>query len=354
MPTITAQSSILTLLLKPRSIKNEPLKQLAFLCGAKSSGNKKELINRLAAIADARHAEPTTRRDPLVLSIDLGIRNLGIGLLAPVASPRSVKHYSPPDFRQPPRVHLHAWQRRALLGPESEAAAPDPERFSPASLAVIADRLVRQDLLPLKPTHVLIERQRWRSGGGAGVHEWTLRVNTLEAMLHASLRTLRELGHWDGEILSVAPDRVTAFWPPATETGADSPKTRSRRSTKGVAEEEAPKKTKAQLSSKKHKIGVLASWLASDEIILPANQDIEEALKRFRNLLTGTRRSKGAEEKLEPRKLDDLTDCLVQGMTWLKWEENRAFLLAKEAHMFYEEPKLLDELLASSLLDSGI
>ncbi|XXG96973.1 hypothetical protein Hte_003266 [Hypoxylon texense] len=374
MSTITAKSSILTPLLTSSRFKSAPLKQLAFLCGVKSSGNKDELIARLAALADARQAEPRTKkRDPLILSIDLGIRNLGFSLLAPAAasassassssSSSSRPSSSPPDFRQPPRVRLHAWQRRELLGPgrpERIAEADNPERFSPASLAVVADRLTRRDILPLKPTHVLIERQRWRSGGAAGVQEWTLRVNTLEAMLHASLRTLRELGHWDGETLSVAPDRVTHFWPPVPtpEASEDSPpKTRRSRSVKGAVEE-APKKTKGKLSSKQHKIGVLTSWLARDEsVILPANQDTEDAVERFRDLLTRPRRSKVAEQGLESRgsrKLDDLTDCLVQGMTWLKWEENKAFLLGNEARMYYEDPKKLDELLASSLLDDGI
>ncbi|KAI4860438.1 Ydc2-catalyt-domain-containing protein [Hypoxylon rubiginosum] len=361
MSTISVKSSILTPLLTSARFKSAPLKQLAFLCGAKSSGNKDELIARLAALADARQTELPTKRDPLVLSIDLGIRNLGFSLLAPAASTsssRPAKHSSsPPDFRQPPRVRLHAWQRRELLGSEKSgtAAALHPERFSPASLAIVADRLTRQDILPLKPTHVLIERQRWRSGGAAGVQEWTLRVNTLEAMLHASLRTLLELGHWDGEVLSVAPDRVTQFWPPAPKPSEDSPpKTRRSRSAKSVVEEKAPKKAKAQ-RSKQHKIGVLTSWLARDEsVIIPANQDAEGAVKRFRNLLTRPRRSKGAEQHSEPRKLDDLTDCLVQGMTWLKWEENKAFLLGNEARMYYEDPKNLDKLLASSLLDDGI
>ncbi|KAI1766516.1 Ydc2-catalyt-domain-containing protein [Hypoxylon sp. FL1150] len=346
MPKIIAQSSILASLLTPSRFKSVPLKQLAFLCGVKSSGNKDELVERLIAVADARQADPEKSRDPRVLSIDLGIRNLGFSFLVPVASSRRGVEGSPsPDFRQPPPVHLRAWQRRELLSPEGSKT--QSEKFSPASLAFVADRLVRQDILPLKPTHVLIERQRWRSAGAAGVQEWTLRVNTLEAMLHASLRTLREIGVWHGEILSVAPDRVTQFWPPVPGANEDPPKTKSR-TVRGAVEEKTPKKkTKSQLRSKKHKIGVLSSWLAEDErIVQPTNQDTKDAVKRFRDLLTHPRRSKTAEADLESRKLDDLTDCLVQGITWLRWEQNRAFLFGNEARMYYEEPKKLDELLA--------
>ncbi|KAI1400396.1 Ydc2-catalyt-domain-containing protein [Hypoxylon fuscum] len=326
--------------------KSTQLKQLAFLCGVKGSGRKAELVERLRAIADARLAGRLAKKGKLILSIDLGIRNLGYSLLAPAAPLASPEHLSIADLRRPPRIHLHAWQRREVLELESETIPLDPERFSPASLAVAADRLVRRDLLPLKPTHVLIERQRWRSGGAAAVQEWTLRVNTLEAMLHASLRTLRELGHWKGEIVSVAPDRVTRFWPSPSEE-ENFPKVKRSRSTKGVVGK-VRKEAKSQQSSKKHKIGVLTSWLAKDDsIILPANSDAEEAVKRFRTMLTGARRSKVTEESLVreagSRKLDDLTDCLLQGVAWLKWEENQTLLLREEGLMELLDSTILDE-----------
>ncbi|KAI0181285.1 Ydc2-catalyt-domain-containing protein [Hypoxylon sp. FL1284] len=359
MSAITAEPSTVARMLRSGGFKNAPLKQIAFLCGLKSSGNKDELIDRLAAVANAQHAEPAAKkRDPLVLSIDLGIRNLGYSLLAPVAAASTANApRGAPDLRGPSQIRLHTWQRRELLGPELErevglAGDAAAERFSPASLAVVADRLARGDVLGLRPTHVLIERQRWRSGGGAGVQEWTLRVNSLEAMLHASLRTLRELGRWDGEVFSVAPDRVTVFWPLAAGDESTQKTRRGRKSTETVADE-SPKKVKAKLRSKRHKIDVLTSWLTRDEsVVLPATQDAEDAVTRFRGMLIRRRRSKTAEDEPEPRKLDDLTDCLLQGITWLKWEENKKLLLGKKAHMYYKEPKILDELLAGSLLDN--
>ncbi|KAI1418053.1 Ydc2-catalyt-domain-containing protein [Hypoxylon sp. FL1857] len=344
--------------------KSTQLKQLAFLCGAKSSGRKAELVERLVAIANERFAEPPkTSGQQLILSIDLGIRNLGYSLLAPAASPRSSgrrssKALTADDLRRPPRIHLHAWQRRELLEPSPDGLV-DPERYSPASLAIAADRLVRRDLLPLKPTHVLIERQRWRSGGASAVQEWTLRVNTLEAMLHASLRTLRELGHWDGEIVSVGPEKVTKFWPtpPATASGEDTPKTKGSRSSKGVVGK-APKKAKSQQSSKKHKIGVLTGWLAEkrgSEIIIPANHDTEEAIKQYREKLVRARRSSAANKELVQdigsKKLDDLTDSLLQGVAWLKWEENKALLLGEDGITKLLDSDLLDVQEADVLLD---
>ncbi|KAF3070516.1 Cruciform cutting endonuclease 1, mitochondrial [Daldinia childiae] len=338
--------------------KSTNLKQLASLCGEKTSGRKTDLIDRLVALSHARPAKPPGTKDSrLILSIDLGIRNLGYSLIAPAAPSKvlSPSALTADDLRRPPRIHLHEWKRRELLEPSLDGIE-DPDRYSPASLAIATDRLVRHDLLPLKPTHVLIERQRWRSGGAAAVQEWTLRVNTLEAMLHASLRTLRELGHWNGELVSMAPNRVTRFWPPPPTISEETPKTRSR-SAKAV-NGETRKGAKSQQNSKKYKIGVLTSWLAmkrGSEIILPANRDTEDAVKWFRSKLTRSRKKLGDVEDLVrdagPRKLDDLTDSLLQGVAWLKWEENRDILLREEGLMRLLEEKLLDELEVDTLVD---
>ncbi|KAI8959434.1 Ydc2-catalyt-domain-containing protein [Daldinia sp. FL1419] len=330
-------------------LKATQLKRLASLCGEKVSGNKIHVVERLLALD---HAQSAKRRGPkdsrLILSIDLGIRNLGFSLMSPAAPSKAISPASltADDLRRPPRVHLHAWQKKELLEP-SEDGTEDPERFSPASLAIATDRLLRQDLLPLKPTHVLIERQRWRTGGAAAVQQWTVRVNTLEAMLHASLRTLRELGRWDGEVVSVAPNRVTKFWPPPPTISGDILQT-----LKG-------KGAKAQQNSKKYKIAVLESWLAAkrgSEIILPENRDAADTVKWFRSKSAPGRKKSGDVEDLlhvvGRQKLDDLTDSLLQGVAWLKWQENTDTLLKEEGLTRLVEGKLFDELVeASTLLD---
>ncbi|KAL2263722.1 hypothetical protein VTK26DRAFT_5478 [Humicola hyalothermophila] len=72
---------------------------------------------------------------------------------------------------------------------DAEAAGSDA--WSPAALTTVTLALVKTHLLPLRPTHILIERQRFRSYGRWGVFEWTLRVNMLEAILHAMFAGLR-------------------------------------------------------------------------------------------------------------------------------------------------------------------
>ncbi|SPQ20435.1 b40b04f9-dc7e-414f-94f4-fc5e559071d6 [Thermothielavioides terrestris] len=198
------------------------LQALCASCGLKKSGTKAALVQRLRRAARRLQPLPPTAR---ILSIDLGLRNFAFCLLSPAAqqppaSPPQQPASSPAIITSP--VHLHAWHRLDLTLPSTRTPPPpeadqtkgtqepnpdreelerrdreeveeegDDDEFSPAALAALALRLATTHLLPLRPSHVLIERQRFRTAGGAAIFEWTLRVNTLEAMLHAVLATLR-------------------------------------------------------------------------------------------------------------------------------------------------------------------
>ena len=74
-------------------------------------------------------------------------------------------------------------------GPERKVV--DPTAFAPSTLSKTALTLTEDILQAYKPDHILVERQRFRSGGAAAVQEWTLRVNMLESMIWACLTTLR-------------------------------------------------------------------------------------------------------------------------------------------------------------------
>ncbi|CAJ2511729.1 Uu.00g073540.m01.CDS01 [Anthostomella pinea] len=425
--------------LVPPTLKNAQLKRLAFLCGLQTSGLKRELVARLNAASQARAAELTTDRGHAatrsVLSIDLGIRNLALSHLTapPIAlhsssssilpRKRRTKDNKPTSVSQsslrwqwiseptrPPQVYLHAWQHRDIFKETSrdgglglQAARPDgslaPDPFSPASLALVAVRLVRQDLLKLDPvpTHVIIERQRFRTMGRAAVPEWTLRVNMLEAMLHASLRTLRELGLWRGEVHSVLPRRTEDFWlegdkfavPVAervpeealsqdgvdvggaavlkAEVELDSPileavfgdeevdlkkegrqrnrerllldRERNKNAADYISTQTMARRTKG--AGKKLKIDILGNWLGRDKLIVPKSRAVKATLKAFDQRwrrTAGVYRPLQAEEDGDEHvdtdgfvlgpdvKLDDLTDSLLQGMAWMRWEENKTLL----------------------------
>ncbi|KAI1083757.1 Ydc2-catalyt-domain-containing protein [Whalleya microplaca] len=354
-------------------LKQAQLKQLCLLCGLKTSGTKPELAAVLShAAITSRNNNPATAGAPRrILSIDMGIRNLGYALLTepptstPAPSPLTTADDPLAALRRPLPTHLHAWKRQALVSDEQPGTLYS-DAFTPTAMAAMTDRLLRTELLALRPTHVLIERQRFRSGGGAGVFEWTLRVNTLEAMLHASLRTLRELGHWDGDAVSIAPGRVGPFWlsdggvvgaatagketetaKAAAEAEVEVEKEKGKGKGKGgkkskvveALEELAKETTKVKVNSKKLKIDTVGRWLDQGDLVLPQSDGANIAVKsfyhnwkRFYQTWRRISRSKwkvaedGTELFEDSRKLDDLADSLLQGMAWMRWEENKRLL----------------------------
>ncbi|KAJ8120129.1 hypothetical protein ONZ43_g3085 [Nemania bipapillata] len=224
-----------------------------------------------------------------------------------------------------------------------DEAAPDGKEsstdiFAPAALAKATNAFLRDTVLRLEPlpTHILIERQRWRSGGSSAIQEWTVRVNTLEAMLHASLRTLHDVGVWKGAVMSIHPQRVGQLFldPPnlgtedvvpikeleeleegdEAEEGVDASNGRPQRKRVGG------KKTSAE--TKKMKIDLLSGWLSQGNLVVrPGTVEAGHMLAAYRNATNGVRRSRSkraAEENAEAtpltldRKLDDLTDSLMQ------------------------------------------
>lgn len=184
--------------------------------------------------------------------------------------------------------------------------------------------LVLNQLLSTSPTHILIERQRFRSGGRAAVQEWTLRVNTLEAMIYATLRTLRALEKWKGEIYSIAPARVGPFWLEGLVNEPDA--------EADMKMLESKKSAKAR--NKRAKIDLVASWLGDGKIEPRdgASATAQSYLQRWKG--KGARKKAVSDDSQESArehfdKLDDLADCLLQGLAWVKWEDNKR-LLAKD------------------------
>jgi len=151
------------------NLKLKTLQRLAFHCGLPKTGKKGLLAEGLQ---NAVREHEVVRSGSRVLSIDMGVRNFAFSLMTPVKSSNSG-----------PLVTLHHWQKVNLLEndniethspnshPDNVITAPD---FSPAIMAGRALQLVNDHLLPLQPTHILIERQRWRTGGRAPVQECML------------------------------------------------------------------------------------------------------------------------------------------------------------------------------------
>jgi len=229
------------------------------------------------------------------------------------------------------------WSRLAVsTRPELPDSGPAvKEAFDPATLSKIAYKLLRSRLLLTNPTHVLIERQRFRSMGGSHVLEWTLRVNMFESIIHAVLCTLKSEGLWVGEVISVTPGKVGPFWLPPD--------------TSDIKEEDMKKVRKsksAKVQNKGVKIDLVRRWLEAGDMIVLGNDEVEGTAKQYVEKwgrMPGRVKGKVGGEKVDTGKLDDLADCLLQGMAWVRWEENKRRALSDGVEEVLEIPVVVKE-----------
>ena len=206
------------------------------------------------------------------------------------------------------------------------------EAFDPATYSQYAYDLVAALLKDLIPTHILIERQRFRSMGGSAVQEWTLRVNMFEAMIYAVLKTFSERGIWKGNVHPIAPSKVSNFWI----------------TNKQAAVKEGSGSQSAK--TKSAKIDLVAEWLQDGGhfemrgaaarlgqayLRKKTRKDCKSSVKQKK--LSESKTQTVAQDSVE--KLDDLADCLLQGMAWIKWENNRRLIMAKGAEALDELDK---------------
>ncbi|GAQ37433.1 hypothetical protein AtubIFM56815_006620 [Aspergillus tubingensis] len=381
-----------------RPLKAKALQQIAQKTGIQSSGTKAVLVERLEgelapliiplrtqidAENDGAPKKHTKKRSDnndgiRLLSIDMGIRNLAFAVLhAPLLSSHSSSSTVSSETGTPKdeskskegnnTITLTAWKRLSIpdlchaqhhqpplsqhdqegtsslittTTPKSkskETKAKTKEDFSPSLYARHAYTLITTLLTTYNPTHILIERQRFRTGGGSAVQEWTIRVGVLEGMLYAVLETINSSGLLSSsggkvQVYPVEPGRVSRFWGEGEEVG-DS----------GDGDGEVVKKTKRRKNVrdvKKMKIGLVRGWLSSSDSysvvgngygcrrVVIGDDEVRKLANSFLEKCEGKRRIKKAdgedgEDSMDIGKLDDLADCLVQGVTWLEWQRMR-------------------------------
>ena len=297
----------------PSTLRLIDLKLLASKCGLNSSGTKPIISARLSEIC-AVSLKPARRTR--ILSIDMGIRNLAYCILD---VPHKETTKEEPGTGKVEKVELpsiHEWSRLAVSSAptsEDENVPIIKEAFDPATLSRAAYTLLRERLLLANPTHILIERQRFRSMGSKHILEWTIRVNMFESILYAVLYTLKAEGVWSGEVVAVTPGKVGPFWIGDDEGGEGHRKERKAKS--------------AKTKNKGQKIDLVRRWLESGDVVGLGNEGSMEMARQYvKKWDTAPGRKKGVKEKTkdeEMGKLDDLADCLLQGMAWVSWEENK-------------------------------
>lgn len=328
------------------------------------------------------------------MSIDMGIKNLAfcdaeITCQTPTSAARrslgasmKVMRWKKLDLVDDSSSTTRALNERGGSQDTEEDAAveEDDSHFAPSVLSKTAYKLITEEVLSVNPDIILIEKQRWRSGGGSAVQQWTVRVNTLEAMLWAVLETIKRKQEScsDGgkalvpanfEVCAVDPKRVGQYWlgqHARSLSQRDECALAHDMSTPAVGVNESdgleetdgkpmkrPGRSKAEKSAK---IAVLREWLAEDIMSTvpstPASMpritfSIDPGAEATRQALLA--KVKAPRKKKSPRvskttdagvelaeelpaaeikKLDDITDCFLQAAAWVAWELNRSQLLA--------------------------
>jgi cruciform cutting endonuclease 1 len=346
------------------------LRRVAFLIGAPSSGTKPTLTRQIRQELGACNvitARKRTQRSTLaptgslsIISIDMGIRNLAYAHLValPATSTNARNDIEPPTYLRP---NLLAWKRVVIsrapngvvasTGHQKErrsshdvVVAPlqaaggtlnegvvlesEKEAFDPSTFAIYAYDFVKSILDAHHPTHVLIERQRFRSGGASAVQEWTIRVGVFEGMLHAVLKTLSEEHDLPVIVEGVDPGRVTRYW---LEGGA----------TKGKERISSGKE------SKKAKIDIVGSSFASGgaAALVDVNSRSDHGHRHGVEKMVDAFLARWQKKNGSPRtgvakdilKLDDLADCVLQGVAWLNWQNKREEVLRRGLEAFAED-----------------
>ena len=301
-------------------LKGVELRTLATSIGINSSGTKAALVSSLetqiprAALPQSHDTlgsalSPGRFKGDVranILSIDMGIRNF------------CYSRFLVSDSTHIPQ--LVQWERKDIAkSPKTLDSVAVKESFEPHVYAVLAydvlDRLFKEG----QPSHVLIERQRFRSMGAAAVQEWTLRVNMFEAMLYAVLETLKRQGRWDGDVYGVSPARVAQFWVGGAETETQSSRKKQRED--GEPGEKMVKISKSK-QTKALKMQLVGKWLRDSSKFSVDGQAQDSAVK-YQNVQTGK------EKQSTFGKLDDLADSVLQGLAWLEWEANRQMIFEK-------------------------
>jgi cruciform cutting endonuclease 1 len=317
--------------------KSSQLKAIATAVGINSSGTKPILISvllehlRRPAFGKDGKRKGVTQEGHHLISIDMGIRNLAYcRMLVPHWTPAGNMRSGQIEYIGHPIVS--EWTRLAISnkrnGGEDLGDIKSKEAFDPATYSQYAYALVTTllgDQPATRPTHILIERQRFRSMGGSSVQEWTLRVNMFEAMIYAVLKTFSEQLGWNGTVHPIMPAKVSKFWLGDAQ-GASEEGTRSK-----------------SAKTKTAKINLVAAWLQATDRA-QKRCDLKGQAAEMGNAYVRTRqggnrflakqaKGDGVEKKTavpaEIGKLDDLADCLLQGVAWIQWEKNRRLILSK-------------------------
>jgi cruciform cutting endonuclease 1 len=303
-------------------LKLHQLRRVAIATGTPCSGTKPVIIQGINAAVN--NSLPLSEAS--IVTIDMGLKNLAIAHLVPNYSENGTSKVLQ-------GINVSAWRNISIVDPIESPGDPDgPENeppidritrlvekpvasgaYHPANYAQKASAFVTDIIDKFRPTHILIERQRFRSGGQAAVQEWSIRVGVFEAMIYATLQTLKDRAIFESRVFPILPASVNRFWLESAEPS-----------------EPAPRMVSARVSSGRE-VKLQKIQLVKQILVAGKSHDIDltfgDAALEAKALLAMTqeeRKSQGAASSV--LKLDDLSDSLLQGLAWIQWQKHRSHL----------------------------
>ena len=336
-----------------KALTNVRLHRLAVLTGSACSGTKSCRIDSIQKTLDLfSHERSALANQPLSLvSIDMGIRNLAYAHFTARAGTPQIEHNASSRFAG---LKLKSWKRfdvssamtadipcRSQVSHLDSPSSTDDKHststartsaatsttvkhiFEPWTYASRAYMLISDIIRLHKPTQILIERQRFRSGGGSAVQEWTIRVGVLEGMLYAVLKTINEITAEQISVRGIQPTRVNSYW---LEEGFHGQK---------QAIEVRPKL--AAREAKKFKINIVGEMLnsaGSGDKRMDIDDDARASVENYLNIWGKDVTSSRTKAVAFPLKLDDLADCFLQGLAWIQWQDSLYQLQRRGRHAF--------------------
>ncbi|KAJ1930316.1 hypothetical protein IWQ60_000428 [Tieghemiomyces parasiticus] len=329
-------------------LKASELKEKLQTCGLGTVGSKSVLVERLLTTLQPSSLDTSTQpsvpkqpRDEIVVSIDIGFRNLAYAV---VSTQRGLTAWRTVDLAEDLEVSgliQSPWATAQVVQNFVHRVLP-----TPAQMLREASRVV-----------YIIERQRFRTVGFEQIPDAVLFINLIEPLIYANLINLGArpapaltYAHLGESPLSLAgvdptlaapvttpgdprqgafvhpvnPATVSSFFNLNQRAEAILAERVEKRKPSGKAVTTSGSKARSKLAKKKASIQLIteyvdqvnqgptiltdprAVWTAGtrDVPLLPISPALEQGFR-------------------DSRKKDDMTDCLLQALAWLAWQSAR-------------------------------
>ncbi|ODV85303.1 hypothetical protein CANARDRAFT_23365 [[Candida] arabinofermentans NRRL YB-2248] len=264
-----------------------------------------------------------------LLSIDMGLKNFSFCRLEIPSFPMN-GNYKPV---------VKQWNKMNL----NEYTGITDDRFIPTNYSGIVNKIISNlifnpESLQTKPDLIIIERQRFRTGGHKNVQEHILKTNVLEFSLISALQTCTYLQpkKYNSKLQSVSPAAMAGYW-------VDYCKLRDPKI------DQKSKDLRVDLVHEwlsRHLLGSpLESIISEPEFIIGDNFDLSETtddlihLKKYRSnskrvykmvKYLNTKNKTGEiiiDDSESSEKGDDMADSLLHGLAYVHYELNRLKLI---------------------------